>query len=273
MRLLRVLSLLLAAVCLAPALLPGGGAGREAPVALVGAPAPADLDQVPCSDPRGCPDLVLDWAKLAIQVQRTEHFEASSCEVQDGFTQPGDRQLLRFVYNTPNYGPGWLEIGAPRDHPEWFVFAPCHNHYHFREYADYRLWKPLGFVAWNQARLDQPDATAAEVFAAHPELRSEFVAGLKTGFCVIDLYPALPTGLGVAVPDPRRFQSCSNNQGLGVGWADEYFVTTSGQYIDVTDVPTGAYVLEVEVNAERLYEEADYTNNRAFLPTAIVAEL
>jgi hypothetical protein len=231
---------------------------------------------VPCSDPRGCPDLVMDKAKMAIFTERTEHFDASSCDVQDGFTQAGDRLILRFTYNTPNVGAGALVIGAPAQHPEWFVWAPCHNHYHFREYADYRLWTVQGYLAWDQLRQQEPDKTAQEVLDEHPELRDQFVAGRKMGFCVIDLYPALPTGLEVppqVVPDARRFLSCSTNQGLGVGWADEYSVLTSGQYIDVTGVPAGAYILEAETNAERLYLESDYTNNRAFLPVAVADAL
>ena len=232
------------------------------------------MPQVPCSDPRGCPDLVVDSAWLLLGVQRTESFPPTHCDVQDGFIQPGERQVLRFSYNTPNVGDGALRIGAPRDHPEWFVWAPCHNHYHFREYADYRLWTPEGYVEWELLRQAEPEATAAEVLAAHPGLLAHFVAGQKMGFCVIDLLPALPTALRAAVPpDPRTYTSCANNQGLGRGWADMYVYTVSGQYIDVTDVPSGAYVLEVEVNAERLYRESDYANNRAALPAVVLGAL
>jgi hypothetical protein len=232
------------------------------------------IPRVPCADPRGCPDMVVDSLWLPVGVQETENFPPTHCDVQDGFVPPGERQLLRFSYNTPNAGDGALVIGAPRDHPEWFYWAPCHRHYHYREFADYRLWTVEGFLAWELARVENPDLTAEEVLAAHPELRDGFVSGRKTGFCVIDLLPALPTALYVALPpDPRTFTSCTDNQGLGRGWADMYIWTTSGQYIDVTGVPSGPYVLEVEVNAERFYVETDYANNRAFIPVVVAEQL
>jgi hypothetical protein len=52
-------------------------------------------------------------------------------------------------------------------------------------------------------------------------------------------------------------------QGIQAGWADVYDRGLPGQWIDVTDVPSGSYVLEVEVNPEHVLPEADYTNNVA----------
>jgi len=38
---------------------------------------------------------------------------------------------------------------------------------------------------------------------------------------------------------------------------------TDGQWIDVTGLQAGDYVLEIEVNAERFFQETDYSNNSA----------
>jgi hypothetical protein len=226
---------------------------------------------VPCSDPRGCPDLVTDTAKLVFGTQLVETFGPQSCDVQEGMVREGERSILRFTFSSPNLGAGNLIVGRPADHPEWFVFAPCHNHYHFREYADYRLWTVTGFLAWNDLRNQNPQEEPSQVLAEHPELLSELTAGAKRGFCIIDIAidVAVPGGVPI-VPDlPPRFGNCNNNQGITRGWADEYLFTLSGQYIDVTDTPAGAYVLEAEVNAERLYTESNYANNRAWLPVVV----
>jgi hypothetical protein len=222
---------------------------------------------VPCVDPRGCPDLVVDPQILAESwfLQRRE-FSIRECAVVEGEVKPGRRRLLAFTSNTPNLGPGALVIGNPDDHPEWFEFDTCHGHAHFAEYADYRLWTREGHQQWADLRQASPDVCARDLLAAHPELLEQVVEGHKQGFCVIDLYPS-----GVSCPYPAdspRYLLCSN-QGLSVCWADEYHWSLSGQWIDVTGLGRGDYVLEVEVNAERFFEEADYSNNSAAVPVRI----
>src|SRR5687767_4391597 len=117
-------------------------------------------DPVPCGDPRGCPDLIVDSTRFANGTQRTENLGANSCAVQEGMVQAGARQVLRFTFNSPNVGKGDLIVGSPAAHPEWFVFAPCHNHFHFKEYADYRLWVPATWQQWEALRAAQPEKTA-----------------------------------------------------------------------------------------------------------------
>jgi hypothetical protein len=232
------------------------------------------IPQVPCSDPRGCPDLVVDTSRMAVGTQRQEHFSSASCDVVEGMIQAGDREVLRFTYTTPNIGHGDLIVGDPSQHPEWFYYSPCHQHYHFRLYAEYRLWTPDGFVAWNNLRQLNPDEPADQVLAEHPELLGQFVAGHKAGFCVIDvtLGVSLPNGVP-AIPDATpKYGDCAHNQGISKGWADEYTWTLAGQYIDVTNVPAGPYILEAEVNAHRLYTEESYGNNRGWIPAVVQHE-
>jgi hypothetical protein len=100
------------------------------------------------------------------------------------------------------------------------------------------------------------------VLAAQPELLDHFVAGHKQGFCVIDIVPYVPAA-------PRNYGSCTSNQGISVGWADEYVWSLDGQWIDVTGLAPGGYVLEAEVNAERLFEELNYSNNAAAIPFSL----
>lgn len=51
-------------------------------------------------------------------------------------------------------------------------------------------------------------------------------------------------------------------QGIQKGWADSYGATLPCQFIDVTDIPDGRYLLEVEINTERRFDELSLENNR-----------
>lgn len=230
------------------------------PVLSVGgfnADADSGVTQVPCSDPLGCPDLWADAATMAPQIQ-TKTFKSNHCDVVEGVTSAGTRKLMRFTFTTPNNGPGDLIVGFPEDHPEWFEWGACHGHWHFRLYAAYRLWTPANFQKWDQLRTANPHKSGDQILAENPTLK--FVTGKKQGFCVMDI---LPYGIGAP-----KYPTCAY-QGISVGWADEYYDGLDGQYIDVTSVPAGTYILEEEVNAARLYTETDYNNNRAWVQVTI----
>lgn len=212
--------------------------------------------EVPCADARGCPDLWVDRARMS-PYEQTRTFSSTNCAVVEGMVQAGTRDLLRFTFTSPNSGAGDLIVGAPSQHPEWFVWSPCHNHYHFREYADYRLWTNKGYVAWTQLKAAHPEMTSAELLAANPAIAASNLAGHKQGFCVIDI-------IRYQSGAPSKYHSCGSNQGIAVGWADEYGSGLDGQWIDITGIAPGSYTLEAEVNAERLYKESDYTDNSAF---------
>jgi hypothetical protein len=217
-------------------------------------PPPAEPGQVPCSDGRGCPDLLVDPAKLLEGTTGLRTFGAGDCSVVEGSTQPGTRRLMRFTFATPNLGDGDLVVGDPNQHPEWFEWGACHQHWHFRQYAAYRLWTLGGYIQWRHARNGDPGANASEVMAAHPGLASQFIAGHKQGFCVEDVSPYVPMELS-------HYRNCGYEQGISRGWADEYGASLDGQWIDITDVPPGHYVLEAEANPGHLYRELDYANN------------
>lgn len=229
--------------------------------------------QVPCTDPAGCPNLVVDsgGAGLGQHVVVEETYDETDCAVVEGSTEAGTRRLLRFTFTTPNLGPGDLIVGAPADHLDWFEFHPCHGHYHFREYADYRLWTPAGYQAWQALRARNPRALSRDLLAQNPNVAGQMVVGEKQGFCVIDVIPATssPDYEGPP-PGPRKYLSCRSNQGISVGWADSYFFTQlDGQWIDVTDVARGDYILEAEVNPERLFTEANYRDNSSAVPVRV----
>jgi Lysyl oxidase len=94
----------------------------------------------------------------------------------------------------------------------------------------------------------------------------------KTGFCLGDRYDAQATERLAGEP-PRAVwtQECGRGQsgrlrieeGLSPGFGDDYVPLLEGQYVDVTGLPAGRYVLVHRVNADRDIREASYANNAA----------
>lgn len=270
-----VLVLVIVLFLAAPAAGTLGSEADDAPVAATeGSGGSVQQNQLPCRDPRGCPDLTVDATRLYVGTQRVESFSPTHCAVQEGLVEAGDRHLIRVTFNTPNQGEGSLEIGHPNapENDGFFTFSSCHGHQHFDDFANYRLWTPTGYLAWDEIRRENPSWTASHAFEQHPELRDEMVAGHKQGFCMVDLLPAAPTPNGHAVPpDPLPGHNCGN-QGINRGWADEYVFTLDGQWIDVTGVEPGLYLMEGETNPEHRFEESEYANNRAVVPQLVVPQ-
>lgn len=76
-------------------------------------------------------------------------------------------------------------------------------------------------------------------------------------------------------PDSKTYLDCGygttihGNQGISVGWADTYGIKLPGQWIDVTNVPDGDYILEVETNPEHSFQEKSYSNNFTSKPVTV----
>ena len=188
----------------------------------------------------GLPDLIVD--EKATQnnwLVRVEDLPANFCSVEEGNITPGTRTVIRFTVTTPNVGDADVFVGNPLDHMDpngdgdtadqdgMFEFASCHNHFHFKNYATYRLIGADGKV-WKAA---------------------------KRGFCMLDTDPYnVVNGDGT-----WTYRSCGTTtipgyQGVSAGWADTYMFFLGGQYfvLDGGDgqpvVPPGTYTIEVHVN-------------------------
>jgi hypothetical protein len=174
-----------------------------------------------------------DYASETFEVS-VEGFDKDSCMMVEGcIDAPGDRTLLRFSLRTPNIGDGDLRLGDPFDNP-LFVFSPCHGHFHFESYARYRLL----------------DTDMNEVASGH-----------KQAFCLLDYEPWDNTA-GDATYD------CSF-QGISRGWADTYEYYLDCQWVDITEVPPGDYLLEIVLNGDQILAETDYDNNTALIPVTL----
>jgi hypothetical protein len=185
----------------------------------------------------GLPDLIVAGEYMGNYRFDTQTFEPGSCAIVEGMVPAaGTYRLLMFTTLIPNIGET-LRIGKPSlSNPDWWEYSNCHDHWHLKGYAHYRL-------------LDQAGNLVS--------------AGHKMGFCVIDVVTYLPDYQGNA----PRF-SCSN-MGISHGWADQYRSTVPGQWVIISDVPPGDYNLVVTVNPDRLLTESNYDNNTATVPVAI----
>jgi hypothetical protein len=186
-------------------------------------------------DRDGVVDLIVDPKSTENHWRvKNEIVPADACSAIEGGVSPGNRRLLRFTVTTPNIGDADNFIGNPREHiaanDGLFEFATCHQHYHFKHYATYRLIDANTGKEWRSA---------------------------KRGFCMLDTDPYLP-----ALRDaPRNYWNCGNTsidgfQGISKGWNDTYVWKLAGQYfvLDSGDgqdpVPAGQYYIEVEVNPD-----------------------
>lgn len=93
----------------------------------------------------------------------------------------------------------------------------------------------------------------------------------KHGFHLVDDYKFSPAVSGA--PSSAKYTKCGGNScnhstlnmfmGVSVGWVDRYNYTTVGQYIDITGLPNGKYVLRDVVDPEHWFTEANAHNNWA----------
>jgi len=194
---------------------------------------PQSCGFTPCAAGQPCPDLTADYdALIGSLVQDSRTFAPTDCAIIEGcILTPGTRKLLRFDTATENIGNADLTVGDPTQNA-CFVYSDCHQHYHFRGVAQYTLYQADG-------------VTVAAV-------------GHKQGFCLEDVDP-IPS-LNPPPANPATPYDC-NNQGLHVGWEDDYPAGVDCQWIDITDVPPGPYIVSVVVNAEHYLPESNYANN------------
>lgn len=102
----------------------------------------------------------------------------------------------------------------------------------------------------------------------------------KQGFCLGDRYDAQGSVVLPGEPDtPRWTEECGRGrsdlrvveEGISVGYGDDYAPYLEGQYLDVTGLPAGRYVLVHTTNPERELREASYDNNAASVALRLTA--
>lgn len=186
----------------------------------------------PVYDNGGKADLVVDPQRFVSQMEIVDRlFVEGDCALEEGAVGAlGNRRILRFDTVVMNSGDGDLVVGDRSDpnnpFAEFFEFAPCHGHFHIRDFSVYELLNT--------------DRTL--VIAAH-----------KQGFCMED---SLKYDGGKSKGFDCAFQ------GITSGWGDWYFKQLTGQWIDITGVPEGDYIVRIRINTANTFDEGEnrYTN-------------
>ncbi len=171
----------------------------------------ADRVRTPLPQQEGGADLAVVGEDLAWNYLSYRFVTENDCAfVEEAVTAPGWRRLLHFEATVHNVGDRPLHIGravaegGPAESGESvFVYAPCHDHVHYRHYGLFTL--------------------------DEGELESS-----KQAFCVQSTDRMSNHELSPLTHD----YSC-RFQGIQVGWVDEYISGLDTQWVDVTDLEIG----------------------------------
>jgi Lysyl oxidase len=132
-------------------------------------------------------------------------------------------------------------VGALR-----YVKSPDHQHWHLLRFERYELRRPG---------------------ARRPSVRDR-----KTGFCLGDRYTVpTPPLLRARAPAKVYATNCGLErpgltgveEGISVGWGDDYAANLEGQYLPLDNLRRGRYLLVHRVNADHRLLESSYANNTA----------
>ncbi|XP_077420200.1 lysyl oxidase homolog 1 isoform X3 [Vanacampus margaritifer] len=185
---------------------------------------------------RGLPDLVPDanYVQASTYIQRARMYSLrcaaeEKCLSSSAYAPETNdydvRVLLRFPQRVKNKGTADFMPNRPHHTWEWHS---CHQHYHsMDEFSHYDL---------------------LEVSSGR-----KVAEGHKASFCLEDT----TCDFGHL----KRYACTSQTQGLSPGCYDTYNADIDCQWIDITDIQPGNYILKLKVNPKFLVMESDFTNN------------
>ena len=157
-----------------------------------------------------------------------EGFRASGSPVMDAY---------QFFYRNGQV------IGKTRAGTMGFDSLPGHDHWHFEQFAEYRLLTATKKLATPSQKVGFCIAPSDPVDQLLPQAPAQ--------------PPLLPPGLiECGVPTALWV-----HESLPVGWGDTYFQSVAGQSFDITNMPNGAYYIEVVANPEKLLHETTTSND------------
>lgn len=182
----------------------------------------------------------------------------------DGMASEETRDLVQRIYSSDG---SWRERFA-----DTYVFHPTHAHFHYENFA--------------QSHLYRSNANGDNLGLAK--------SGRKNGFCMVDVEPAwwgdkgdaartyIPPGCLLPTEADPETGELSALSGISVGWADVYNWYLPDQFIEISGLEDGFYILENIADQAGTVEEVDDTNNAAcvlirltgddaqILPTSVV---
>jgi hypothetical protein len=152
---------------------------------------------------------------------------------------------------------------------EW-EFHPAHQHYHFLGFGISKLWRADS--SGNRVDSLPIRSRRLELRGKHtPTVGVPIRTGRKVSFCMadttIDSWLQKRNGPRTYTAPDCLFPALSDAdndyliQGITSGWADTYDWYLPDQYIEVSGLPDGYYILETTVDPDNSLVEADETNN------------
>jgi lysyl oxidase len=126
-----------------------------------------------------------------------------------------------------------------------YTRSPDHEHWHLLRFDRYELRRPGGHRA--------------------------VVRDRKSGFCLGDRYDVDDMPLPAAPPEPVYTSRCGLErpgldgvrEGISVGYGDDYAANLEGQYLRLSGVRAGRYLLVHRANGDQRLLESNYANNAA----------
>ncbi|MFN2589044.1 MAG: lysyl oxidase family protein [Actinomycetota bacterium] len=187
-------------------------------------------------------------------------FVVDGC-LPDEMVRRGAARCLRYDTAAANQGRGPLEIAYRVEPPETNAyqvihradgttvdrfavaseFHPTHAHFHFESFYVTSLWKHSG-----GNRVGSRPVTS----------------GSKSGFCPEDSGGGDGEGTYGCLTDYRMGPTGPEQVvGISAGWYDTYRVHLPDQYLEITGVPDGTYLLEVELDPDDNVRESNERDN------------
>ena len=180
----------------------------------------------------------------------------------DETARRGALRCLRYDTAAANQGRGPLEIAYRVEPPETNAYQvihhsdgtttdrfavaselhPTHAHFHFESFYVTSLWKYSN---------------------GHRTGRKPATSGNKSGFCPEDSGGGNGEGTYGCLTDYRMGPAGPEQVvGISAGWYDTYRVHLPDQYLEITDVPDGRYLLEVELDPDDNVRESNERDNK-----------
>jgi hypothetical protein len=187
--------------------------------------------------PGGGVDLVVVPESLKASVV-TRSFNDQDCEVLDGCTTPGNNRLLTIDFQVANRGTKDLILGNPEESP-YGVQRNCSRNKVFSGLHRYVLKNSKGQIV----KSTEP---------AEHCLRDDRRENSKSA--------------------TNQLYTCSGTQGLQAGWLYESPALLPCHFLDISDVASGTYTLEVVTDPHNSIVESNETNNTARITVTIPAD-
>ena len=180
----------------------------------------AILDDGSCIYEDNCdPDLTISQEEYINSIYLDSLFVEDACLIEENCVSgSGKRDIIIFTTFISNVGDADYIVGNPNVNSDGFSKDNCHEHWHRLGYAEYLLYEEGG---------------------------RPYPLGFKNGFCLLD----------IACTNDKNPKYYCDYMGISAGCYDVYDANVECQWLDVTDIPDGNYIMVARINWNRLPDQ------------------